>query len=115
MNGAIEDFGMERGELLAVVSQPTMTPKVVVAAVNDLRSLANILCCPITHELFIDPVLAEDGRTYEKEAITMYARRIANSNENALKLLQNRWLSKRYTSPLDPSKIIRPSRLIENR
>lgn len=30
------------------------------------------LCCPITHQLFYDPVLAADGITYEREALTMY-------------------------------------------
>ncbi len=29
----------------------------------------NELCCPITHELFADPVVAPDGHTYEKAAI----------------------------------------------
>lgn len=79
---------MERGALLVIASPPAMTPESVVAAVNDLSSLENILCCPITHELFIDPVLAEDGRTYEKEAITMYDIRIPTTNEYDLKILQ---------------------------
>ena len=26
--------------------------------------------CPITNEIFIDPVIAEDGHTYERKAIT---------------------------------------------
>jgi hypothetical protein len=30
------------------------------------------LCCPITGDLFRDPVLAEDGRLYEREAITRW-------------------------------------------
>jgi len=30
------------------------------------------LICPITLELFRDPVLAEDGHTYEREAITQW-------------------------------------------
>ena len=30
------------------------------------------LICPITHEVFRDPVLAEDGRLYEREAITRW-------------------------------------------
>jgi len=28
--------------------------------------------CPITQELFIDPVLTEDGHTYERHAITLW-------------------------------------------
>ena len=27
------------------------------------------LCCPVTYELFTDPVVAADGRTYEKKAM----------------------------------------------
>jgi hypothetical protein len=34
--------------------------------------LENSLLCPITQELFIDPVLAEDGHTYERNAITRW-------------------------------------------
>lgn len=30
------------------------------------------LLCPITQELLVDPVLAEDGHTYEREAITRW-------------------------------------------
>ena len=38
------------------------------------------LICPITQEYFRDPVLAEDGRLYEREAIT-------------------RWINEHRTSP----------------
>lgn len=31
--------------------------------------------CPITHDLPVDPVIAEDGRTYERSAIEEYFRR----------------------------------------
>jgi hypothetical protein len=34
--------------------------------------LENVLVCPITQELFMDPVLAEDGHTYERSAITRW-------------------------------------------
>lgn len=87
MDGATASIGMELEALQVIASPPTMLPKSEVDAVN-LSSLGNILCCPITHELFIDPVLAEDGRTYEKEAITMYAIRIPSTNEYDLKFLQ---------------------------
>ena len=30
------------------------------------------LICPITLELFMDPVIAEDGNTYERNAITQW-------------------------------------------
>jgi hypothetical protein len=35
---------------------------------NDTFIL-NALTCPITLELFVDPVLADDGHTYERSAI----------------------------------------------
>jgi hypothetical protein len=43
---------------------------------SQVTSRTNIenddLICPITYELFRDPVLAEDGRVYEREAITKW-------------------------------------------
>lgn len=48
---------------------------------GGLTDCVGLLCCPITHELFRDPVLASDGNTYEREAI-------------------QEWFSKRSTSPL---------------
>lgn len=36
---------------------------------NGERRLEDEYVCPITHELFIDPVTAEDGRVYERAAI----------------------------------------------
>ena len=34
--------------------------------------LENVLVCPITQELFVEPVLAEDGHTYERSAISRW-------------------------------------------
>jgi hypothetical protein len=49
----------------------------VVAAVLEthccfqaLDQVSELLCCPITHEVFKDPVVAADGITYERSAIT---------------------------------------------
>ena len=39
---------------------------------NSLASLA--FRCPITHLVFSDPVVASDGHTYEREAITRWLR-----------------------------------------
>jgi len=41
---------------------------------NDatMREIADDLICPITQELPFDPVLAEDGRIYERAAITQW-------------------------------------------
>ena len=44
------------------------------------RALADLVC-PITHELPIDPVAAEDGQFYERAAI-------------------EKWLKERHTSPV---------------
>ena len=32
-------------------------------------------CCPITHDLLVDPVLASDGHTYERSALAQHMRR----------------------------------------
>jgi hypothetical protein len=59
----------------------------VVRSVQDSRllarreSLARDLTCPITGEILIDPVVAADGHTYERQAI-------------------ERWLQDHQTSPL---------------
>jgi len=34
-----------------------------------MRSPLESMCCPITRELLVDPVMAQDGHTYEKPAI----------------------------------------------
>jgi len=52
--------------------------------------------CPLTRFLMVDPVIAEDERTYERAAIEAH-------------------LATRATSPLDPSLAVRPDRLIANR
>ncbi|CAF1264103.1 unnamed protein product [Rotaria magnacalcarata] len=38
------------------------------------------LCCPITQELFVDPVIAEDGQTYERAAIVRW---LQNGNQTS--------------------------------
>jgi len=47
---------------------------------NDVEDPENF-CCPITQDLMVDPVVAQDGHTYEKEAIVA-------------------WLEKHGTSPI---------------
>jgi hypothetical protein len=47
----------------------------------DMTTACRSLICPITYELFCDPVLAEDGHTYERDAI-------------------ERWIKENGTSPL---------------
>mmetsp|Transcript_8705 Transcript_8705/g.16857 ORF Transcript_8705/g.16857 Transcript_8705/m.16857 type:complete len:360 (-) Transcript_8705:27-1106(-) len=64
------------------------------------RELVSLLSeeyiCAITHELMVDPVVADDGNTYERSAIMQ-------------------WLQTNTKSPLDPSTTIDPSRLIGSR
>ena len=47
----------------------------------DLQPLQPFLQCPISHEIMVDPVVAADGHTYEREALA-------------------RWLSEKNSSPL---------------
>jgi hypothetical protein len=60
------------------------------------ESMSKHLVCPITQELMVDPVLAEDGNTYEGAAIRA-------------------WLATKRTSPLDPSCRLSRRRLVSNR
>lgn len=52
---------------------------IIVASTTD--SVPNALLCPITVDVFIDPVIAEDGHTYERQAIV-------------------RWIQENGTSPI---------------
>ena len=63
---------------------------------NAMSSVSKHLICPITQELMVDPVLAEDGNTYERSAI-------------------KRWISTKSTSPLNPNCRLNASRLMTNR
>ena len=59
-------------------------------------TMSKLGVCPITQELMVDPVLAEDGNTYERAAIL-------------------KWIASKSTSPLDPSCPLDASRLMSNR
>jgi len=41
-------------------------------AVAEAEAVGKALCCPITQALFVDPVCAADGHTYERAAITTW-------------------------------------------
>jgi len=43
-------------------------------------------CCPITHELFVDPVMCADGHTYEREALLQWLQYSSNSPVTGLRL-----------------------------
>jgi TPR repeat protein len=61
-----------------------------------MQSISKHLKCSITQELMVDPVVAEDGNTYERAEILA-------------------WLASNTTSPLDPSCPLDASRLFLNR
>jgi serine/threonine protein kinase len=46
---------------------------------NNSSDLLDSLKCPITYELFRDPVIGSDGHTYERENITAWIRKHAKS------------------------------------
>ncbi|CAF4138465.1 unnamed protein product, partial [Adineta steineri] len=48
-------------------------------SLNDTRTSDNSLLCPLTLELFRDPVLAQDGHTYERVAIEEWIRKTGSS------------------------------------
>eukprot|EP00879_Flechtneria_rotunda_P018679 GHRR01019602.1.p1 GENE.GHRR01019602.1~~GHRR01019602.1.p1 ORF type:complete len:434 (+),score=155.22 GHRR01019602.1:420-1721(+) len=68
------------------------------AIMQGLEQLSEALCCPITHEVFRDPVVAADGISYERSAI-------------------EGWLVGHDTSPMTnmqlPNKELHPNNLIK--
>lgn len=65
--------------------------------IDDINNIEAIITCPITCQIFVDPVVAEDGFTYEKTAILT-------------------WLKKKSISPMTKkpiSKNIYPNILIK--
>ena len=67
---------------------------------NRFRTMASAIAkqftCSISQELMVDPVLAEDGNTYDRAGI-------------------EQWLQTHTTSPLDPSCTLAIERLLPNR
>ena len=65
---------------------------------QEQQSIDILLQCPITRERFIDPVTADDGHTYERQAI-------------------ERWLQEKKTSPLTRQPIsttsLRPNNIVK--
>lgn len=49
---------------------------------SSSEAVENEYVCPITHELFIDPVTAEDGRVYERAALLRMFEGIADHRGN---------------------------------
>ena len=93
-----EEDGTSASTALSVDS-PVASSSIAEEKAKRVKVVSNIskhLLCPITQELMVDPVLAEDGRTYERLAIV-------------------KWLATKSTSPLDPSCSIDASQLRPNR
>ena len=68
------------------------------------QELLDILVCPITQEVMVDPVLAADHHTYERQAIELWLR---NQNRSPLtnqelphKQLEPNWLVKNILSKM---------------
>lgn len=61
---------------LTMIQNPTEDEKLLTTSqLNDTSSLECCLYCPITNEMFNQPVVASDGRTYEKAALEVWIRR----------------------------------------
>ena len=59
-----------------------------------MDQVAREICCPITHQLFLEPVMTRDGHVYEREAIERWLR--ANDTSPVTGLL----LSDKSVTPL---------------
>ncbi|PRW57847.1 ankyrin repeat [Chlorella sorokiniana] len=57
----------------ALAAMPAAPAAPAGAALDD--ALRGELCCPITHEVMTDPVIAADGTTYERQAIETWIAR----------------------------------------
>jgi len=59
---------------------------------NAMEKLLDELKCPLTHELFNDPVIAADGFSYEKVAIESWIRENGNTSPMTSKEMQHSFL-----------------------
>eukprot|EP01080_Neovahlkampfia_damariscottae_P008276 gene8276-101_t len=73
-----------------------------------LEKLQSNLVCPITREIFVNPVIASDGFTYEKEAIENWMKRSLNSPMTRERmtsvLIQNKQLKMIISEIIDDEK-----------
>ena len=79
----------------SVADEVNSTPRVDLAKRLKTNTV-NQGTCPVSFELMVDPVIAQDGNSYER-----------------IELLT--WLQDHTTSPLDPSTQLSASALIPNR
>ena len=84
----ISDEDDEDYDSTMATSSPTAAPAAITTATSDVTfdgyetfqqqdrlqggNLNDFLMCPITHQVMIDPVVAKDGNTYEREAIQLW-------------------------------------------
>jgi len=61
-------------------------PQPVIVVLEDTKIPLDLFKCPITHQIPSDPVLASDGYTYERAAITEYLRESRENDANSIPL-----------------------------
>ncbi len=86
-----DDMIIAEQEHVADAAGPDAEADVAAAAVEQEEGATPPadLYCPITKELFVDPVLAEDGETYERSAIEECLRVKQAALDDAIKELQD--------------------------
>jgi hypothetical protein len=96
--GASKANGSSGGSRLGASGDKRGKGGVLRGVLETLEQVSEALCCPITHEVFVDPVVAADGITYERRAIVD-------------------WLSTHNTSPMTntvlPNLQLHPNSLVK--
>lgn len=84
------------------MSQASLVAKAIeMQCSHVLAPPSQVFHCPITHELFVDPVLAADGHTYERDAIQRHFNQhriarspMANTNLGSKDVISNHSIKK---------------------
>jgi hypothetical protein len=78
---------------------PTSVPSQFLTTMKKMDELQEKFCCPITGEVMIDPVIDNEGNSYEKLAI-------------------EHWLRRDQTSPITRNRLtledLRPNRILKD-
>ena len=69
INKQAEDNKKLREQIEELTEELNLAHSIAKVANDTLKYTTDELVCPITHELPIDPVIALDGRIYERSAI----------------------------------------------
>ena len=64
-----EPSGSKDGQLTNLTTDSASKPSLTPATPATKQQLKKNFICPLTQELFVDPVIASDGQTYERAAI----------------------------------------------